>query len=106
MIRPLICLSIALVAGAQTAPVSEVLDKTILYQDVAISPDGRYVAWAQTRPSPWSPEIHIADTGGGSRPTAIHSADPQPVQTEPSWSRDSTQIAFLSAPAGQAQLWT
>ena len=28
------------------------------------------------------------------------------MQTEPTWSPDSTQLAFLSAPGGQAQIWT
>jgi dipeptidyl aminopeptidase/acylaminoacyl peptidase len=106
MLRPLIFLSAAVAAAGQTARVTEVLDMTLLYQDVAISPDGQYVAWAETRQTPWSPEIHIAAAGGRTRAAAIHSADLQPVQTEPSWSPDSTQMAFLSAPSGQAQIWT
>jgi dipeptidyl aminopeptidase/acylaminoacyl peptidase len=106
MVRPLIWFALALAASAQTAGVFELLDKTILYQDPAISPDGQYVAWTETRSSPWSPEIHIAAVAGGSRPVTVHSSDLQPVQTEPSWSPDSTQLAFLSAPSGQPQVWT
>jgi len=106
MVRPLICLSVATVAAAQTSRVSELVERTILYNEVAISPDGKYVAWAQTRSSPWSPEIHIAAAKGGTGPVSIHSPDLQPMQTEPAWSPDSTQLAFLSAPGGQAQIWT
>ncbi len=105
MVRPLLWLSVAVAAAAQTAGISELLDKTVLYQDVAMSPDGQYVAWAQTQASPWSPEIRIAPASGG-RPAGVGTAELQPVQTEPSWSPDSSQIAFLSAPSGQAQVWT
>jgi dipeptidyl aminopeptidase/acylaminoacyl peptidase len=106
MIRSLVCLSVAAIAAAQTARVSELLDKTVLYQDPAISPDGQHMAWTETRSSPWLPEIHITALAGGSRPVSIHSAELQPTQTEPAWSPDSTQLAFLSAPSGQTQVWT
>jgi dipeptidyl aminopeptidase/acylaminoacyl peptidase len=96
---------LAAASYAQNARLSEQLAKTILYNDVAISPDGNSVAWAQTPGSPWSPELHIAPTAGG-RPSAVHTNGSNPQHSEPSWSPDSQEIAFFAESEGQPQLWT
>jgi dipeptidyl aminopeptidase/acylaminoacyl peptidase len=95
---------------AQTARLTEQLGRTVVYNEIALSPDGAYVAWAQTTASaPVSATTYITSTSAGSQPRAVDTATSgERNDSDPAWSSDSRTLAFLST-AGekdQTQLWT
>src|SRR5204863_8975789 len=51
---------------AQTAQLTEQLGKTVLYGDIAISPDGSQVAWVQSTAATTSKQTYIQATSGNS----------------------------------------
>jgi Tol biopolymer transport system component len=87
---------------------TEQLGKTILYSDVALSPDGAHVAWVQSTAAATSKQTYVSGTSGSARavmvkiPTTGERTDFDPV-----WSPDSKTLAVFSS-AGekeQRQLW-
>jgi len=55
---------------AQTMELTEQLGKTVLYDDIALSPDGKNVAWVQSTAATTSKQTYIRHTTG-SAPAAI-----------------------------------
>ena len=49
---------------AQTAQLTEQLGKTVLYGDIALSPDGAHVAWVQSTAATTSNQTYIKATSG------------------------------------------
>ena len=49
---------------AQTKQLTEQLGKTVLYGDVALSPDGSHVAWVQSTAATTPKQIYIRSTSG------------------------------------------
>jgi dipeptidyl aminopeptidase/acylaminoacyl peptidase len=97
-------------AAAQTAQLTEQLGRTVLYQDIAIAPDGSHAAWTQAVAAKIpAATLHISSTEPGKRPVAV--AIPEAAtrtDADPAWAPDSKELAFLST-AGekdQRQLWT
>ncbi len=84
------------------AGVMGVLFSAITFDQTAISPDGRQVAWVET--SKAGSAIYVAATGGGP-PRRITAGGP--AESGIAWSPDSRQIAFLSdaGKPGQPQLY-
>ena len=87
---------------------TEQLGKTILYSDVALSPDGSHVVWVQSTAAATSTQTYISATSGNARavmvkiPITVERTDFDPV-----WSPDSKTLAVFSS-AGekeQRQLW-
>jgi acylaminoacyl-peptidase len=87
---------------------TEQLGKTVLYSDVALSPDGTHVAWVQSTAAATSTQTYISGTSGNAHavmvkiPTTGERTDFDPV-----WSPDSKTLAVFSS-AGekeQRQLW-
>jgi dipeptidyl aminopeptidase/acylaminoacyl peptidase len=104
----LACLFPALLT-AESMRLTEQLGKTVLYGDIALSPDGTHVAWVQSTAATTAKQTYIRGTSGNAPATVVNigSADER-TDSGPAWSPDSKTLAVLST-AGekeQRQLWT
>jgi dipeptidyl aminopeptidase/acylaminoacyl peptidase len=95
---------------AQTMHLTEQLGKTVLYGDIAISPDGKNVAWVQSTAATTSKQTYVRAASGDSAATLVKiDSAGERRDADPAWSPDSKTIALLST-AGekndQRQLWT
>src|SRR5438093_1798278 len=99
-----------------TQQLTEQLGKTVLYGDVALSPDGTHVAWVQSTAASTSKQTYIRETSGNAPAKLINLPITGGERTDfdPAWSPDSKTLAFFSC-AGkfsdhlnrdQRQLWT
>ena len=96
-------------AAQNMQQLTEQLGKTVLYGDVALSPDGTHVAWVQSTAASTSKQTYVRETSGNA-PTKLVKL---PITSERTdfdlaWSPDSKTLAFFSS-AGerdQRQLWT
>ena len=104
---------ITISAPAQT--VSQLLatvSGTTQYREVALSPDGHYVAWTVTLKNPdntqsTNSEIWLLDRTKSAAPTKLTVWKNPHAEHSIAWSPDSRQIAFLAdaEKAGQLQLY-
>jgi dipeptidyl aminopeptidase/acylaminoacyl peptidase len=84
------------------------LGKTVLYGDVALSPDATHVTWVQSTAAATSTQTYLNATSGNAR--AVMVKIPITVERtdfDPAWSPDSKMLAVFSS-AGekeQRQLW-
>jgi dipeptidyl aminopeptidase/acylaminoacyl peptidase len=106
----LLALLFPMTLTAQTMQqLTEQLGKTVLYGDVALSPDGAHVAWVQSTAAATSKQTCIRGTLEGSPATVVKipAAAGQRTDFDPAWSPDSRMLAVFSS-AGQKeqrQLW-
>jgi dipeptidyl aminopeptidase/acylaminoacyl peptidase len=88
---------------------TEQLGKTVLYGDIALSPDGTRVAWVQSTAASTSKQTYIRETSGNAAATMVDiESSAKRTDFDPAWSPDSQTLAFFSS-AGegeQRQLWT
>ena len=94
---------------AQSMELTEQLGKTVLYGDIALSPDGNRVAWVQSVAATTTKETYLLATSAKSKATKINvSATGERKDYDPAWSPDSKSLVFFST-AGekndQRQLW-
>ncbi|PYK73425.1 MAG: hypothetical protein DME44_01300 [Verrucomicrobia bacterium] len=94
---------------AQTAQLTEQLGKTVLYEDIALSPDGSHVAWVQSTAATTSKQACIQTTSPNPSAATVNLGSlGQRIDADPAWSPDSKTVALFST-AGekdQRQLWT
>jgi dipeptidyl aminopeptidase/acylaminoacyl peptidase len=93
---------------AQTMQLNEQLGKTVLYGDIALSPDGTHVAWVQSTAATTSKYTYIQRTSGSAPAAMVNIATTgERTDFDPAWSPDSKTLAVFSS-AGekdQRQLW-
>src|SRR5882724_269855 len=95
---------------AQNMQLTEQLGKTVLYGDIALSPDGKNVAWVQSTAATTTNQTYIRGTSGDASAMTIDlGAKGERKDADPGWSPDSKTLTFFST-AGekndQRQLWT
>src|SRR5215510_11734672 len=88
---------------------TEQLGKTVLYGDVALSPDGAHLAWVQSTAATTSKQTYIREISGNGPAKLVNlpiSGDR--TDFEPSWAPDSKTLTFFSSAKEreQRQLWT
>ena len=103
--RLLLLLALPAFALAQTGRVTAEIGKTTVYEALALSPDGRNLAWTQTTASQQQPKLWVGSVGGTFATLPL--AEPH-KESDPTWSPSSKTLAFLSTAGGkdQSQLWT
>jgi dipeptidyl aminopeptidase/acylaminoacyl peptidase len=87
----------------------EHLGRTVLYGDVAISPDGKYVAWVQSTAAATSKQTYIGESSGNAPAKFVDSPlGKDRTDFDLAWSADSKTLAFFSSAneTQQRQLWT
>src|SRR5207244_9888171 len=104
----LVCLFPMTLIAQTMQPLTEQLGKTVLYSDVALSPDGVHVAWAQSTAATRSKQTYVRGTSAKA-PAAMVKIPTAGERTDfdPAWSSDSKTFAVFSS-AGekeQRQLW-
>ena len=100
------CLLPALLS-AQTTTLTEQLGKTVLYGDIALSPNGTRVAWVQSTASTAAKQTCIRDTSESGSPVLVKIGAGERTDASPAWSPDSTTLALFSTAdeKEQQQLW-
>jgi dipeptidyl aminopeptidase/acylaminoacyl peptidase len=87
---------------------TEQLGKTVLYGDIALSPDGAHVAWVQSTAATTTKQTYLRETSGSTPATVINiPITGERTDFDPAWSPDSKTLAVFSS-AGekeQRQLW-
>src|SRR6266436_4474517 len=104
----LICLFPMTLTAQTMQQLTEQLGKTVLYGDVALSPDGAHVAWVQSTAAATSTRTCISATSGNARAVMVKiPTTGERTDFDPAWSPDSKTLAVFSS-AGekeQRQLW-
>jgi acylaminoacyl-peptidase len=88
---------------------TEQLGKTVLYGDIALSPDGKHVAWVQSTAASTSKQTYVRDTSGNAPAILVKiPISGERTDFDPVWAPDSKTLAvFCAAREGaQRQLWS
>ena len=88
---------------------TEQLGKTVLYGDIALSPDGTHVAWVQSTAATTAKQTCVRGTSGNAPAMMIEiPITGERTDFDPAWSADSKTLAVFSSAGAreQRQLWT
>ena len=88
---------------------TEQLGKTVLYGDVALSPDGTHVAWVQSTAASTLKQTYIRETSGNASAKLVEiSISGERTDFDPAWAPNSKRLAFFSSAneEKQRQLWS
>jgi dipeptidyl aminopeptidase/acylaminoacyl peptidase len=94
------------VLTAQTVQLTEQLNKTVLYGDIALSPDGAHVAWVQSTAATSSKQTYLRATSGNAGATLVNlESAGERSDSDLAWSPDSKTLALFSTAGEKRQLW-
>src|SRR5437762_9763047 len=88
---------------------TEQLGKTVLYGDIALSPDGEQVAWVQSTAASTSKQTFVRETSGNAPAILIKiPISGERTDFDPAWAPDSKTLAVFSGAGegAQRQLWS
>jgi len=104
----LVCLFPTILTAQTMQQLTEQLGKTVLYSDVALSPDGTRVAWVQSTAAAKSKQTYLSGTSGNARAVVVKiPITGERTDFDPVWSPDSKTLAVFSSGGEkeQRQLW-
>src|SRR5437763_13775828 len=105
----LFCLLTMTLAAQNMQQMTDKLGKTVLYGDVALSPDAPRIAWVQSTAATTSKLTHIREISGNAPAKLVDiPITGDRTDFDPAWSPDSKTLTFLSGAGekAQRQLWT
>jgi dipeptidyl aminopeptidase/acylaminoacyl peptidase len=88
---------------------TEHLGKTVLHGDIALSPDGKHVAWVQSNAASTSKQTYVRETSGNGPAILIKiPISGERTDFDPAWTPDSKTLAVFSGAGEEAQrqLWS
>jgi dipeptidyl aminopeptidase/acylaminoacyl peptidase len=104
----LACLFLMTLTAQTMQQLTDQLGKTVLYSDVALSPDGTHVAWVQSTAAATSKQTYVSGTSENARAVMVKiPTTGERTDFNPAWSPDSKTLAVFSSAGDkeQRQLW-
>jgi len=105
----LVCFVPMTLAAQNMQQLTEKLGKTVLYGDLALSPDATHIAWVQSTAATTSRQTHIREISGNAPAKLVDiPITGDRTDFDPAWSPDSKTLTFFSGAGekAQRQLWT